>query len=126
MLRPFRAQGTGSSMDSYSAGMAQPRDDANLRLVRFFCICLGSLAFVYALMAVRLFFDGNSFGPADWGLIALRVVVGAGALLVIFYPAWLPRPLERHVSEMGTMFESGFAIATREEKIRLIVLVTMV
>ena len=42
-------------MDSYSAGMAQSHDDANLRLVRFFSICLGSLVFIYALLAVRLF-----------------------------------------------------------------------
>ena len=43
-------------MDTQSAGMAA-HDDANLRLVRFFSICLGSLVFVYALLAVRLFLD---------------------------------------------------------------------
>src|SRR5215469_497603 len=114
------------SMDTQSAGMAQARDDANLRLVRFFSICLGSLVFVYAMLAVRLFIDGNSFQLADWALIALRVLLGAAALVMMLYPAWLARPLESRIGEMGTLFEAGFAEARPKEKIRLIVLVTMV
>src|SRR6201995_2074980 len=121
-----RRRKRSGSMDTQSAGMAQAHDDANLRLVRFFSICLGSLVFVYALLAVRLFLDGNSFELADWALIGLRVLLGAAALVMMFYPAWLARPLESRIGEMGTLFEAGFAETTREEKIRLIVLVTMV
>src|ERR1700754_846444 len=112
-------------MDNHSAHVGQG-DDANLRLVRFFSICLGSLVFVYALLAVRLFIDGNSFELADWALIALRVLLGAAALVMMLYPAWLARPLESRIGEMGTLFEAGFADASTKEKIRLIVLVTMV
>jgi spermidine synthase len=113
-------------MGIHSAGMAQGHDDANLRLVRFFSICLGSLVFVYALLAVRLFVEGSSFAASDWTLIALRVLLGAAALVVILYPAWLARPLEQRIGEMGALFDAGFAGASPKEKIRLIVLVTMV
>jgi hypothetical protein len=57
MLPPFRQATSGTdSMDNQSAFVGQG-DDANLRLVRFFSICLGSLVFVYALFSVRLFVD---------------------------------------------------------------------
>src|ERR1700754_2673002 len=112
-------------MDNHSAHVGQG-DDANLRLVRFFSICLGSLVFVYALLAVRLFIDGNSFELADWALIALRVLLGAAALVMMLYPAWLARPLESRIGEMGPLFEAGFSESSTKEKIRLIVLVTMV
>ena len=101
-------------------------DDANLRLVRFFSICLGSLVFVYSLFSVRLFIDAGHFAPTDWLLIALRVGLGAAALVAIFYPAWLAQRLEPAISEMGRLFEGEFASASTREKIRLIVLVTMV
>lgn len=113
-------------MGIQSAGMAQGHDDANLRLVRFFSICLGSLVFIYALLAVRLFLDGTSFAASDWALIGLRVLLGAGALVIMLYPAWLSRPLEQRIGEMGTLFDAGFGDASAKEKIRLIVLVTMV
>src|SRR6201996_1340923 len=113
-------------MGIQSAGMAQGHDDANLRLVRFFSICLSSLVFIYALLAVRLFIDGTSFAASDWALIGLRVLLGAAALVVMLYPAWLSRPLEQRIGEMGTLFEAGFAETGTKEKIRLIVLVTMV
>ena len=113
-------------MATHSAGMAQGHDDANLRLVRFFSICLGSLVFVYSLLALRLFLDGSSFEVTDWVLIALRSLLGAAALVVIFYPPWLARPLEECIGEIGRLFEAGFTAASPTEKIRLIVLVTMV
>jgi SAM-dependent methyltransferase len=113
-------------MDTPSVRMHQVNDDANLRLVRFFGICLSSLVFVYALLGVRLFLEGHSFAAADWFMVALRVLAGAAALVVIFYPPWLARELERQVAAMGALFETGFARADTREKIRLIVLVTMV
>ena len=39
-------------MGIHSAGMAQGHDDANLRLVRFFSICLGSLVLVLLSVGV--------------------------------------------------------------------------
>src|SRR5215467_11664167 len=113
-------------MGTPSIRLDQINDDANLRLVRFFGISLSSLVFVYALLGVRLFLEGGSFAPTDWFLAALRVVLGAAALVVILYPPWLARPLERQAAAMGALFESGFAGANTREKIRLIVLVTMV
>jgi hypothetical protein len=125
MLRPFRAK-EPISMGTHTAGIVPGHDDANLRLVRFFGICLGSLVFVYSLLAVRLFLEDSSFEAADWALIALRVLLGAAALVVVFYPPWLARPLESRIGEMGRLFETGFTATSGQEKIRLIVLVTMV
>lgn len=111
-------------MDNHSALLGQG-DDANLRLVRFFSICLGSLVFVYSLFSVRLFVDAGHFAFTDWLLIGLRVLLGATALVVISYPAWLAQWLEPRISEMGRVFEGDFASAATAEKIRMIVLVTM-
>src|SRR5215475_7352442 len=101
-------------MDTPSVRLDQ-FNDANLRLVRFFAICLASLVFVYALLGVRLFLDGDSFALADWFWLSLRVLLGAAALIVIFYPAWLARPLERQIAEMGAVFKSVSLALTKEE-----------
>src|SRR5436309_2387594 len=113
-------------MDTPSIRMEHAGDDANRRLVRFFSICLGSLALVYSLLSLRLFLESETFELAEFALTVLRVSLGIAALLIIFYPPWLARPLERQIAEMGTMFEDGFASSSAKEKIRLIVLVTMV
>jgi hypothetical protein len=112
-------------MGNQSVGMEQT-NEANRRLVRFYGVSLGSLVFVYALLGVRLFAVGGAFGLIDWSLAALRVLLGAAALIVIFYPAWLSRALDRQVDQMGALFEDRFATIATSEKIRLIVLVTMV
>jgi spermidine synthase len=113
-------------MDSHSVAIAHVTEDANRRLVRFFSICLSSLVFVYSLLSVRLFIEGEAFGLADWALIAVRALLGVTALVVVVYPAWLARPLERQIELMGSLFEGEFVKASTREKIRLIVLVTMV
>src|SRR5579871_538543 len=125
MLWPSRHQKRQGSMGTQSVGM-EASSEANRRLVRFFGICLSSLLFIYALLGVRLFAAGDAFGLVDWSLIALRVLLGAAALLVIFYPSWLARTLDRQVDQMGMLFEEQFATTATAEKIRLIVLVTMV
>ncbi|MBR0754587.1 hypothetical protein JQ604_20575 [Bradyrhizobium jicamae] len=101
-------------------------DGANHRLVRFFSICLSSLVFIYALLSIRLFIEGQAFGAADWLLIGLRVLLGAAALVVAIYPAWLAAPVDREIERMGQLFETGFAATETRDKVRLIVLVTMV
>ena len=113
-------------MSIHSIGVEHGSDDANRRLVRFFSICLGSLGFIYSLLAVRLFIDGGVFAVADWPLMVVRVGLGVAALVLILYPSWLARPLEREIDAMGSLFEGEFTKASAQEKIRLIVLVTMV
>ena len=113
-------------MGTPSLGMEQRGDDANRRLVRFFSICLGSLVLVYSLLSIRLYVESSTLEPAQFALTALRVALGIAALLIIFYPPWIARPLERQIALMGTLFEEGFAQTGTKEKIRLIVLVTMV
>ena len=46
-------------MVTHSIGMEHGGDDANRRLVRFFSICLGSLVFIYSLLAIRLFIEAG-------------------------------------------------------------------
>jgi len=113
-------------MSTHSIAMQHGTDDANRRLVRFFSICLGSLVFIYSLLAVRLFIENGTFAAAEWLLMAFRVAIGIAALIMIIYPAWLAHPLEREIDSMGNVFEAEFIKAGTQEKIRLIVLVTMV
>ncbi|MBR1124329.1 hypothetical protein JQ628_22565 [Bradyrhizobium lablabi] len=113
-------------MAIHSVGSVHGADNANRRLVRFFSICLSSLAFVYSLLAMRIFLEGSAFAFADWVLAAGKVTLGAAALIVLIYPAWLAGPLERYIDEMGAMFEAAYADTATAEKIRMIVLVTMV
>ena len=113
-------------MGTHSIGMEQGRGEANRRLVRFFSICLGSLVFVYSLLAFRIFIEGHAFAVTDWLLIVLRILLGVAALVVMIYPPFIAHPLEREIEAMGSLFEGGFANASPEQKIRLIVLVTMV
>jgi spermidine synthase len=100
--------------------------DTNRNLVRIFGICLGTLVVCYATMGVRQLIEYHTFDFVSLVLTALRLVLGAGALVVIIYPPWLARPLERQVDAMGGQFEAGYANASTKEKIKLIVLVTMV
>jgi len=113
-------------MANHSDGSAQGAGDANRRLVRFFSICLSSLVFIYSLLGTRLFIEGNAFALTDWMLVTGKVALGAAALLVVVYPAWLAAWLERQIDEMGATFEAAYASAATSEKIRMIVLVTMV
>jgi spermidine synthase len=113
-------------MGTHSIAMEHGSDDANRRLVRFFSICLGTLVFIYALLGVRLFIESGTFPAAEWPLMAFRVALVIAALIMIIYPAWLAHPLEREIDAMGSVFEAEFIKAGAQEKIRLIVLVTMV
>jgi Spermine/spermidine synthase domain len=113
-------------MDTPSSATEQRGDDANRRLARFFSICLGSLVLVYSLLSIRLFLESPSFELAEFALTVLRAALGVAALLIIFYPSWIAGPLERQIALMGSLFEDGFAQTGTKEKIRLIVLVTMV
>lgn len=69
-------------------------DDANLRLVRFFGICLASLVFVYALLGVRLFPEGDSFAATDWFLVALGMVLLLSYMFVRKTIGW-SEPVDR-------------------------------
>jgi spermidine synthase len=113
-------------MGTHSGSMAHGADDANRRLVRFFSICLSSLIFVYSVLSVRLFLEAGAFAMTDWLMVAARVLPGAAALVVVIYPSWLAHPLEHQIDQMGRLFEDQFVSAGTKDKIRLIVLVTMV
>ncbi|HXI08079.1 MAG: hypothetical protein ACRC1G_11115 [Bradyrhizobium sp.] len=112
-------------MHTSTSGTLQ-RDDANSRLVRLFSICLGSLLLVYSLLSIRLFLESPSFEISELGLTLLRAALGVVAALFMFYPPFVARPLERQIDLMSQLFEDGFARTDTREKIRLIVLVTMV
>jgi spermidine synthase len=108
------------------ANMSDANNDANRNLVRIFSICLSSLVFCYSALALPLFLKHETFDTANLFLISVRVLLGVAALLVIFYPPWLARPLERQTDMIGSLFEAGYVNSSTKEKIRLIVLVTMV
>ena len=101
-------------------------EDVNQRVVRFFSICLSSLVFTYSLLAFRQLLERETFDTASLFLTSIRVSLGIAALVVMIYPRWLARPLERQIGLMGSLFEAGFAASSTKEKIRLIVVVTMV
>ena len=106
--------------------MTHANNDTNRSLVRIFSICLSSLVFCYSTLALRLFLEHVTFDTVNLFMISVRVLLGVAALFVIFYPPWLARPLERQIDVMGSLFEAGFVNSSTKEKIRLIVLVTMV
>jgi spermidine synthase len=117
--------GNGDTMSiDYVSG--EYLDEANRRMVRFFGICLGILVFAYALLSFRLFLERGAFGAADLLLMSARALLGVAALVVLLNPGWLARRLDREVELMGKLFEDGFANAGTRERIRLILLVTMV
>jgi spermidine synthase len=100
--------------------------DANRRLVRLFGVYLSVLTFFYSVLALCLFPERGMFSTFDFLLMSARLLLGAAALLFIFYPPWLAGPLERQIDLMGRLFEDGIATSSTREKIVLIVLVTMI
>lgn len=109
-----------------STSVKHVSNDANRNLVRFFLICLGSLVFCYSLLSLRMFLEREALDPISLLLASARALMGLAALIVMFYPPWLARPLDRQIDTMGSLFEAGFEQSSAKEKIRLIVLVTMV
>jgi spermidine synthase len=100
--------------------------DTNRNLVRIFSICLSSLVISYSLLGLRQLLERQTFDAVNLFITSGRVLLGVAALFVIFYPAWLARWLERQIDAMGSLFEAGYENSSTKEKIRLIVLVTMV
>lgn len=115
-----------ANMVTQSAVMKQATKDTNRNLVRIFSICLSSLVFCYCTLAIRQFLEHETFDILNLLMTLVRVLLGVAGLFVIFYPAWLARWLERQIDVMGSLFEAGYENSSTKEKIRLIVLVTMV
>lgn len=113
-------------MGTQFAGLELGTDDANRRLVRFFSVCLGSLVFAYSMLGLRLFLESGALDASEMLQFSVRFLLGIAGLVCIFYPPRLARPLERQVDLMGIQFEEGFSRSSTSEKIRSIVLVTMV
>lgn len=102
------------------------RENANHRLVRFFCISFGALVVTYSLIALRLAFESVQVTPTDVVLSMVRTLLGLAALTILVYPRRLAEPLGRYIAQLGTDFENSFATVSVKDKVRLIVLVTMV
>ena len=80
----------------------------------------------YTVLAFRQFLEQGAFDAITLLMALVRLLLGAAALVVVFYPPWLAGWLERQVDVMGALFETGYGNTSTSEKIRLIVLVTMV
>jgi ABC-type transport system involved in cytochrome c biogenesis permease subunit len=63
-------------------------------------------------------------GTAELAISLVRIAFGM-ALVALFYWGWLAEPLERQVRLMGTLFETDYANLSTQNKIRAVVLVTM-
>ena len=100
--------------------------ETNRRLVRLFSICLGTLFFAYFILALRDVLERGTFGALDLLLMSIRLVLSGVVLLVVIDPPWLARWLDRQIDLTGSLFEQAFANSSTKEKIRSIVLVTMV
>ena len=62
--------------------------DTNRSLVRIFSICLSTLVLSYSVLALRQLLEQETIGILDVFLTALRVSLGAAALVVMFNPPW--------------------------------------
>jgi spermidine synthase len=113
-------------MATQCANVTHANNDTNHSLVRIFSICLSSLVLCYYALALPLFLRHQTLDAVNLFMTSVRALLGVAALLVIFYPPWLARPLERQIDAMSSLFEAGYANSTTKEKIRLIVLVTMI
>ena len=113
-------------MVTQSANMKHASNDTNRSLVRIFSSCLSTLVIVYSTLALRQFLEHATLDTVTLLMTSLRTLLGVAAIFVILYPAWLARPLERQIDVMGSLFEVGYENSSTKERIRLIVLVTMV
>ena len=113
-------------MGTRRVDMKNAHNNSNRNLVRIFSICLSGLVFIYSMLAIRLLLERETFDAVNFLMTFPRVLLGVAALIVIFYPPWLARPIERQIDVMGNLFEAGYAKSNTKKKIALIVLVTMV
>jgi hypothetical protein len=113
-------------MVTQSANTKHANNDANRSLVRIFSACLSILVIVYSALALRQSPEHATLDTVTLLMTSLRALLGVAALFVIFYPAWIARPLQRQIDAMGNLFEVGYENSSTREKIRLIVPVTMV
>ena len=113
-------------MVTASTPLTHANNDTNRNLVRIFSICLSTLVLSYTVLAFRQFLEQGAFDAVTLLTTSVRLLLGVAALVVVFNPPWLASWLERQVDAMGGLFETGYGNTSTSEKIRLIVLVTMV
>jgi spermidine synthase len=113
-------------MNMHDINGGHAKEDANHRLVRIFAICFGTLVLAYSTLELRLFLNQGSYRFLDLLAISVRMLLGAAAILLILHPPRLERMWDRQIDLMSSRFEEGFSRSGAKEKIRLIVLVTMV
>jgi len=108
------------------ARVAHADQDANRRIVRLFSVCLSAIVLFYCATELGQLLSRQAFDITDLLLTSLRILLGAAALLVIFYPPWLARLVERQIDLMSRPFSDGFDASPAKEKIVSIVVVTMI
>ena len=113
-------------MVTASPTLTHANNDTNRNLVRIFSICLSTLVLSYTVLAFRQFLEQGAFDVVTLLTTSVRLLLGVAALIVVLNPPWLASRLERQVDAMGGLFETGYGNTSTSEKIRLIVLVTMV
>ena len=60
-------------MGTHHIGGEYGTGETNRRLVRLFCICLGTLFFAYFILAFRILLERGTFGALDLFLISVRL-----------------------------------------------------
>lgn len=113
-------------MVTRSVHMTHAINNTNRSLVRIFSTCLSILVIVYSTLALRQFSELATWDAVALLMILLRTLLGVVALVVMLHPAWLARRLDRQIDMMAALFEAGYESLGTKEKVRLIVLVTMV
>ncbi|MGZ3291525.1 MAG: hypothetical protein ACXU87_26200, partial [Xanthobacteraceae bacterium] len=105
--------------------MMNSAHNPNRSLIRIFCLSLGGLLAVYAILGVTNLFPLESGNTAQQAVGLLRSALALVAVGLLIRWSWFDEALERQVATMGTTFEADYAALSTRTKIRMIVLVTM-
>ena len=62
-------------MGAHHIGGEYGTGETNRRLVRLFCICLGTLFFAYFILTFRIWLERGTFGALDLFLISVRLLL---------------------------------------------------
>ncbi len=76
-------------MGTHHAGGEVGTGETNRRLVRLFCICLGTLFFAYFILTFRIWLERGTFGALDLFSLSVRLLLSGIVLLVVVNPPWL-------------------------------------
>ena len=103
-------------MGTHHIGGEYGTGETNRRLVRLFCICLGTLFFAYFILTFRIWLERGTFGALDLFLISVRLLLSGMVLLVVVDPPWLARRLDRQIDLMGSLSNKHLQIPARRKR----------